>query len=864
MIFVYFDKNGIVKETINNNSTRVGNSNSDRIYCYFEGEMNFDDVRITLKRPDDTLSNEISIANERELRTIPYEKNKDYKYFEDYKKYNFYYYEMTSDDTKSNGLCSATIRAVFEERIYAQGLLTFNIQQNVIKEDHFLTISQYDQFVKEISSITGKVRKEIEEFDEELTKNMNGLNSDLTKKMTNLDEKLNNNMEELDNKVFEEIEGIKEQIKNVEEEVSGIATLANKESDYTKVEGHMLYDSGTEYPHEQWDIYYYELKTNLDEKIIIVTTKINSAARIVLFDENDNVLSQIMGSDISVMVSYEIRVPIGTKKIGVSCYDSVLWEDTPTITTLVENITTERLVNDSVTTEKTNFIKPSFANLLNYKNINIERGKLSFIENGYKVVGNESDSTTIAAYTKGVLVFAGYKANSVYTISFNVKVNSTGYTSVIGVGKETNKKLIELPTEERVKVIVETNENGEIYIYLNSYDLDIINVAILENANLEDVDPQEQNFTFKIGNIFDLKNLQALYTIGKNLIDPTKIVKGFYIANNKGDLYTNENFITTDFIKLEPNTDYVINGANRVLLYDKDLIPIDTSWVGTAFNDDYTFNTGNDGKYIRISYNPKTYPKVQLEKGVKSTTYIPYSKVFTNEINLSEEQVNYLRTYYLMAFNSNTLFNKVISFNGDSICAGAGYSGGYGKIIAENNNMIYENKGVSGGTIATGTSASYYISTSIVKMREDADYIILEGGFNDYALKVELGTLDTTYNTDLNTYDTTNFTGAFEYMIVSALKRYNGKKIGFINIHKVAGHTALENYLDRAIEICRKWSIPYLDLRESLGYSTHLGDTFNIKYFTNANDGSIGKLHPNEDGYRKLYVPKIEAWLKNL
>ena len=214
----------------------------------------------------------------------------------------------------------------------------------------------------------------------------------------------------------------------------------------------------------------------------------------------------------------------------------------------------------------------------------------------------------------------------------------------------------------------------------------------------------------------------------------------------------------------------------------------------------------------------------------------------------------------------NNLVGKSITFNGDSICAGAGFTGGYGKIIAEKNNMTYQNVAVSGGSIAEKSGTPYVISNGIEKMNL-SDYCILEGGFNDYAYSIPLGTYSNkNVLVDENSLDKTTFSGAFEYMIIKVLKKFTGKKIGFIAIHTILLHSdqGLNAYIDRAIEICNKWSVPVLDLRKELGYSTLLGDDYNSIYFANAGDGSVGTLHPNEVGYRELYVPKIENWLLQL
>ena len=48
---------------------------------------------------------------------------------------------------------------------------------------------------------------------------------------------------------------------------------------------------------------------------------------------------------------------------------------------------------------------------------------------------------------------------------------------------------------------------------------------------------------------------------------------------------------------------------------------------------------------------------------------------------------------------SNPLAGKIATFTGDSICQGAGYAGGYAKIIGEDYDMTVENIGVSDGTV---------------------------------------------------------------------------------------------------------------------------------------------------------------------
>ena len=228
----------------------------------------------------------------------------------------------------------------------------------------------------------------------------------------------------------------------------------------------------------------------------------------------------------------------------------------------------------------------------------------------------------------------------------------------------------------------------------------------------------------------------------------------------------------------------------------------------------------------------------------------------------------------------NPLIGKKISFNGDSICEGSSstYKGGYGKIVAEQNGMVYQNIAVGGGTITAETYTSdvarHWICRTIENMDADSDYAIVEGGVNDSSkTKEKFGTITTGFRDAL---DDTTFCGALESVCKQLVTRFAGKKVGFIIVHecwngyskKYAMHYPDGNtdYYQATKTICEKWGVPYLDLNvlcPPIGISgiASLRDTY-TKYNadTNAGDG----YHPTEEGYRKYYVPKIEAWLKTL
>ena len=204
---------------------------------------------------------------------------------------------------------------------------------------------------------------------------------------------------------------------------------------------------------------------------------------------------------------------------------------------------------------------------------------------------------------------------------------------------------------------------------------------------------------------------------------------------------------------------------------------------------------------------------------------------------------------------SNPLTGKILSVNGDSICAGERYAGGYAGIIGTDNGMTVQNIAVSGGTIAN-VSGHHCISGTISDMRSDADYVILEGGINDSSEGVTLGTISSGYDATL---DTSTFAGAFETMLKAALNRFPTAKIGYIFVHKTnfgsfKSTDGANSYYGIAKAACEKWGVPYCDLNV-LAPPIPFVDSL-LSY----SDG----VHPNEEGYRLFYVPKITAWMKTL
>lgn len=239
------------------------------------------------------------------------------------------------------------------------------------------------------------------------------------------------------------------------------------------------------------------------------------------------------------------------------------------------------------------------------------------------------------------------------------------------------------------------------------------------------------------------------------------------------------------------------------------------------------------------------------------------------------------------------LVGKTAIFDGDSICKGTingttpvetdGWSG----YICPANGMEYKNFGVSGGVITSASNPAVSGKHSVVDNIDtmyaqypDADFIIFEGGTNDADLigsaisdPTILGTYSETDYT--GPFDATTFTGALETIFSKAISYWKGKAIGYIVAQKMGygsgyyddTHDNRRAYFTRAMLMCKKWGIPFINLWDGCYLNPTNPNCFDQ---TKTKDQNIsgGYLytdgqHLTEKGYEYI-SPMIEAWMKTL
>lgn len=284
--------------------------------------------------------------------------------------------------------------------------------------------------------------------------------------------------------------------------------------------------------------------------------------------------------------------------------------------------------------------------------------------------------------------------------------------------------------------------------------------------------------------------------------------------------------------------------------------------------------TDNDYKVIYNSYTgqsekvPVTYEFTAQTNGFIFITKISSDSADLYSVEETHPALDIDINYYVK------LKNKSIAYDGDSITesrtSGTNANGGaYPKIIADLTESEYTNRASGGATLsyksgATGRS----IARSLSNLPSNADMYVFSGGVNDMWDNRPLGTLSNDYTSEV---DDTTIIGALEKIFRYSLTNFLGKPILFVITPKLANPfwTGTQNYdqfdlHDALVSVCKRYSIPYYDAFNDSGLNGW--NEAQRTEFLNANQqGTPDGTHPNENAYKKYFVPQIiDLMNKNL
>ena len=391
----------------------------------------------------------------------------------------------------------------------------------------------------------------------------------------------------------------------------------------------------------------------------------------------------------------------------------------------------------------------------------------------------------------------------------------------------------------------------------------------------------------------DTTFISMVHPEGGNLFNKSSATKGKYFDHrNPGEL-KNDSSMWYEYVPIEGAGNYSYKGAPgfygsyygaTVVFFDSDKEYV-SSIQGTFDNTDNTIlhvevtqaHINSGIAYIGYSVqNSDRSTAMFVKSSTYPSTYIPFADDYPQ---LSGEIV-------IPQSIANPLYGKTVVFDGDSICAD-GESSGWAGRIGKNNAMTWHNTGEGGGTITAGLYyegevprhwVSRYIE-AIHSTYSTLDYLILEGGTNDADIlaDADIGSID---YANWTTFDDTNFVGALESLFYKATSYYPSAKIGFIIPQKMgidanSGYNTgsspsarrRRQFFELAIDVCKKWGIPYIDLWEGSPLCPKLTCYYDSTK-TSAQNIEAGKAytdgqHLTDVGY-DIITPKIEAWMKTL
>ncbi len=209
---------------------------------------------------------------------------------------------------------------------------------------------------------------------------------------------------------------------------------------------------------------------------------------------------------------------------------------------------------------------------------------------------------------------------------------------------------------------------------------------------------------------------------------------------------------------------------------------------------------------------------------------------------------------------SDPVRGKTALFVGDSItAAGADDFQGWAKRVGEYCGVIGTNSGRDGTSISTcRVSGSGRVLDLLTNNKgKKFDFVIMHGGTNDGWDSAPVGQISSSTNPE--DFDTSTFAGGLEELFYYAKQWFPNSTLGYIINFKLNSSTGrmsdMSEYYTVAKAICKKWSIPYLDLYFNDAISNLLQYKTN-KYLP---DG----IHPNSAGYQ-LLTPHVGEFIKRL
>lgn len=415
---------------------------------------------------------------------------------------------------------------------------------------------------------------------------------------------------------------------------------------------------------------------------------------------------------------------------------------------------------------------------------------------------------------------------------------------------------------------------------------------LLENTTINDTLLWDGNTEGKT--VFDMTGdgSYTYYPVSDVVVTLDDLANGLTLESSDINGNASEVIKLTDFAKMTNNV-IASRSVSSVLFVLAD----NTSLYGSIIPKKGVYFMSSEAFGVYVSkIQIEGYTGFNTEVQVIKEKYIPDHTHKWGDIVLTDADMDEIVSDVIEALpvnDSDAPFeNKKIVAIGDSIVQGTGDGAG-GFLTALKNkypSITTVNMGVGSTTFAVNNSVPANASSGCIFSRidnipDDADYIILEGGLNDFFHRDTYGVKFGEYVSNLHKYPTEayydgtyhqlyygaaygsplsqvfyqdTFCGAFEMSLVKIMTRFYNKKYVLLIPHDPTGSAELAKYLDAEARICKKYGFPCIDLRLSSGMPR-------IKAIAGGSGGTsaytVDEVHPSMNGYITQYLPAIERWL---
>lgn len=155
-MYLYFDENGILREQINDKATRQGDI-GNKIYVYFNSAIEPENIYVRYRNGNGILvKTQFDVSTTKVALQIPYNKNRDLKYFNYTDEFDFYVITIPNEVLEVAGATGCTVRFVQQEEDVSLSTFAFMVEPSVeggnyVASDDYVSLAQYQYLLNLIN-----------------------------------------------------------------------------------------------------------------------------------------------------------------------------------------------------------------------------------------------------------------------------------------------------------------------------------------------------------------------------------------------------------------------------------------------------------------------------------------------------------------------------------------------------------------------------------------------------------------------------------------------------------------------------------------------------------------------------------------